>query len=437
VIGGLSKVRSLRVISRTSAMRLKDTPLEVRDIGRDYGVRYVVTGSVRRAGPKLRVAAEIVDSLLDAPVWAGRFDGSMDDPFDIQDSVAAGIVEALRVSLTPEEQRRMTARPIADPRAYECRRKAMAGIITFSREGLEQAEALLNEGLEIVGDNAHLFAVLGSVHWQYVNAGIDVSEDRLARARHWLDKALALDPDLVDALTTVAWMQGSRGEVVPALRNLDRALEADPNHSFALAFHAVLDWTSGRNDQLAEMVARSQAIDPWDLWGVFLKAVLCAYQGDVVGRDRYLRRGTEISPSPLIEYMVGHILAGDGEFADADPNDLGVVFCRAGVAAFDGRTDDVRALMAREDVGTLTSVDPQWGWYAGSTYALAGLADEGIAALETAVRQGFSNVMLIEGRDATLSSLRSHSRFPAVLQLARDTLAQANTLLAESRRATK
>ena len=439
VIGSLSKVRSLRVISRTSAMRLKGTANDVRSIGRDYSVRYVVTGSVRRSGTRVRAAAEIVDALLDAPVWAGKFDGSMDDPFGVQESVASGVVDALRDSLTPEEQRRIVARPISDPRAYECYRKAMAGIVTFGREELLRAETLLNEGLSLVGDNAHLFAGLGSLHWQYVNAGIDTSEERLAKAMHWLERALALDPELTDANVGMAWILGSRGQLIPAIQHLNRGLAADPNNSLALAFFGVLDWIAGRNNHMGEVVRRLQAIDPWELWGCVVAAAVSALDGDTEARDRYLRRAVEISPTPFVIYMKGHLLAQAGDlsgakaswtpFADAAADDLGVVFCHAGAAALDGRVDVVRNLLTREDVRKLIDLDPQWGWFASSTYALAGLRDEGITALEIAVRQGLSNVSLIESRDATLAALRDHPRFPAVLRRAKETLAEVERVV--------
>jgi serine/threonine-protein kinase len=434
VIGGLSKVRSMRVISRTSAMRLKGTSLDVRSIAREYSVRYVVTGSVRQAGGRVRAAAEIVDSVLDAPVWAGRFDGTIDDPFGLQESVATGVVEALHVSLTPEEQRRMVERPIADPRAYQCYRKAMADIVTFGREELLRAESLLNEGLAIVGDNAHLFAGLGSLHWQYVNAGIDVTDQRLDQALHWLDRALALDPEFADAHVVIAWIRGSRGRMVQAIEHLNRALAADPNHSFGLAFFGVVDWIAGRNEHLRATVRRQQAIDPWELWGVVIAALVSDLDGDIESRDRYLHRATEISPTPFVLFMQGYILASAGDrsaarecwrrFADATPDDLGVVFCHAGVAALDGRVDAVRGLLTREDVQALCEMDPQWASFQASIYAMAGLRDEGIAALDVAVRQGYSNVVLIESRDATLQALRDHPYFHEVLRRAREALAK-------------
>ena len=430
VIGDLSKVRSLRVISRTSAIRLKGSPLDVRSIGKEYDVRYVVTGSVRRSGNRVRVATEIADTLLDAPVWSGKFDGSTDDPFATQEQVAEGIVEALRVSLSPDERRRLGARPIADSRAYECHRKAMTEIVRFSLDGLQRAEALLNQGLAIVGDNAQLFAGMGSMHWQYVNAGFDVREERVQEAMQWLNRALALDPDLADALVGLGWMLASRGDFPGAVRHLNRALAVEPNHSLALASSAVIDWVSGRWDHMREVTTRLQSIDPWELWGVAMSGVLCAASSDREGRDRFFRRAYEIAETNLISGLHGIVCAQDGDSAEAKRiwsaapsaprGDLGAALCVGGVAALDGRGEDVRAVFAQSSIKSLIEHDAQWAWHVAEIHGLAQLSDEAIVFLEIATRQGFCNLWMLESRDATLASVRKHPRFAAITSRARE-----------------
>ena len=429
VIGDLSKVRSLRVISRTSAMRLKGSAQDVRAIARDYDVRYVVSGSVRSAGDRVRIATEIVDAMLDAPVWAGKFDGFTTDPFSIQELVARGVVEALRVSLSPEEQRVLADRPIGDPRAHECYRRAMAGIVDFSREGLGRAGALLEEGLAIVGDNAHLFAAMGSLHWQWVNAGFDVSEERVARARHWLDRAMELDPELADAHLGMAWIAGSRGQNPAALRHLDRALASEPNHALALAMYAVFDWVLGRPEHLRQTLQHLRSIDPWELWGVLLSAWECALRGDRAERERWCGLAFEISQTPVVSFLHGMLRAQDGEREAArDPwvrglrdseDDFFALLCRAGVAGLDGDQASVKKWLDRPVAQSLADHDAQWAWHIAEVSALAGLPDLAMGFLERAVRQGFSNTLMLESRDATLAAVRSHARFPELLEATR------------------
>ncbi len=442
VIGGLSKVRTLRVISRTSAMRLKDSTLDARAIGRDYDVRYVVTGSVRSSGPRVRVATEIADAWLDAPVWSGRFDGSLDDPFAMQDQVAEGIVAALRVSLSPDDQRRLTERPIADVRAYNCHRMAMAEIVKFTLDGLKRAESLLTEALALVGDNARLFAAMGSLHWQYVNAGFDVREERLVEAQRWLERALALEPELAETHAVLAWMGASRGDMAGAMAHLDRALASEPNHAMALAFAAIGDWLTGRRDHMRETVDRLQSVDPSDLWGIVIKGVDCTLSGDRAGRDHYFRLAADVSDAPIVLAVSGVVQAQDGDLVAAratwasvkaapSTSDMSVAICCAGTAALDGQADEVRAQLAPAPFQQLMQHDPQWAWHGASVYALAGLRDEALVTLELAVRQGFCNVWMLEERDATLASLRDDPRFAPLVATAREKAAAVEAALAK------
>ena len=429
VIGDLSKVRSLRVISRTSAMRLKGSAHDVRTIAREYDVRYVVSGSVRSVGDRVRVATEIVDAMLDVPVWAGKFDGSTTDPFSIQELVARGVVAALRVALSPEEQRALGARAIADPRAYECYRRAMAGIVDFTRDGLERSRVLLEEGLAIVGDNPQLFAAMGTLHWQWVNAGFDVSEERVALARHWLSRAMALEPELADAHVGMAWIAGSRGQNPAALRHLDRALASEPNHALALAMYAVFDWVLGRPQHLRQTLEHLRSIDPWELWGVLMSACECAHRGDREAREGWCVRAFEISQAPMVACFHGVLRAQDGEREAArepwqrgvrdSEDDFFALLCRAGVAALDGDEVSVKKFLDHPVARSLADHDAQWAWHIAEVTALAGLPEQAMGLLERAVQQGFSNTLMLESRDAMLAPVRAHPRFPALLESAK------------------
>ncbi len=119
IIADLSTVSALSVISRTSSMQLKGTNKNVRTIGRDLGVRYALEGSVRKAGQSLRITAQLVDALTDEQLWAEKYAGTMDDVFDLQERVSREIVRALDVTLTSDEEQRLTERSVEDARAFE------------------------------------------------------------------------------------------------------------------------------------------------------------------------------------------------------------------------------------------------------------------------------------------------------------------------------
>ncbi len=119
IITDLSMIKTLRVISRQSAMRLKGSDKNLRTIARELGARYVLTGSIRRAGSSLRITAQLVDATTDAQLWADKFHGALEDVFEIQERLSRQIVDALRLRLTPTEDRRLAQRPIGDLRAYQ------------------------------------------------------------------------------------------------------------------------------------------------------------------------------------------------------------------------------------------------------------------------------------------------------------------------------
>jgi adenylate cyclase len=120
VISDLSKIRSLRVVSRTSSMALKGVHRDLKAIGRELGVQYVVQGTVRRAGVRFRMTAQLIDAVTDDHLWSDKYDGTIEDVFAIEERLTRTIVAALKLQLSTDEDRRVSARPIADVHAYEC-----------------------------------------------------------------------------------------------------------------------------------------------------------------------------------------------------------------------------------------------------------------------------------------------------------------------------
>ena len=141
IIADLSKIRALRVISRTSAMTSRGRRRAAPRSRAELNVRHVLEGSVRRAGNSLRITAQLIDAATDAHLWAEKYSGTLDDVFDLQEQLSRRIVDALKGALTPEEDRRLAARPLADVRALDCYLRAMQQVRAFSESGLGHALA--------------------------------------------------------------------------------------------------------------------------------------------------------------------------------------------------------------------------------------------------------------------------------------------------------
>jgi hypothetical protein len=146
VIADLSKVRTLRVISRTSSMAFKRTTKDVRAIARELGVRYILEGTVRRAGSRLRISAQLIEANADDHIWADKYEGTIEDVFAMQERLARVIVGALQLRLTDEEDRRLAERPIRDVRVYECYLRARHEVWRWRKDAIDRAIQLLQAG---------------------------------------------------------------------------------------------------------------------------------------------------------------------------------------------------------------------------------------------------------------------------------------------------
>ena len=175
IIADLAGIRALTVISRTSAMQFKGTNKNVRSIGRELGAQYVLEGSVRKAGNRLRITAQLIDAHTDAHLWANKYDGSIDDVFDLQERVSREIVGALDVTLTAEEEDGLSDRPISDVRAFELYLKARQELHRYSTEGVAD---LLSRAVEIEGETPPLRALKAWAKVNQVRTGLNRDNGR-------------------------------------------------------------------------------------------------------------------------------------------------------------------------------------------------------------------------------------------------------------------
>src|SRR6516225_4330725 len=149
IITALSRIRWLFVIARNSTYTYKGQGIDVKQVGRELGVRYVLEGSVRKAGDRVRITAQLIDALSGAHLWADRFDGSLEDVFELQDKVALSIAGVIEPTLQAAEMRRSAARPTTDLSAYDLYLRALAVFYPITRERIVEALALLEQAIAI------------------------------------------------------------------------------------------------------------------------------------------------------------------------------------------------------------------------------------------------------------------------------------------------
>jgi len=425
IITHLSYLRSLRVISRTSAMVLKGTQKDVRTIGKELNVQYVLEGSVRKAGNELRITAQLIDAGTDAHIWAERYDGVLDDVFEIQETVSQSIVEALNLKLSSDEQKRLAERPIHEVRAYECYLRARIDIHKGTAESLESARRHLEAGLEILGENELLYEGLAELHLTNYEFGA-YDEETLQHAEEFGAKVFALRPDSASSYYLKGRIERFRGSPIGAAQRYKKALEIDPNHPGALYWLlAVYYCQAGRPSAGDTLVNRLLAIDPlsplvrfgvaWHHWmsGNFEEALATF--------DRALKLEPDFLWASLFR---AHVLMWQerrdetlevlAPIARRDPRDVFADWAILLECAIAG--DSAGAVEAlSEETKRFLWYDPESPALMAPVYALAGAKEEALTWLERAVERGWINYPLFAHQDPLLENIRGEPRYKELM----------------------
>jgi TolB-like protein len=430
VIADLSKVRALRVTSRTSSMVIKGTNKDVRTIARELAVRYIVEGSVRRAGGRLRITAQLIDASTDEHIWADKYDGSIEDVFAIQERLARVIVDALKLRLTADEDRRLAARPIGNLHAYECYLQARQEAFRWRKDAIDHAVQLLHNGLRISGDNAELYAALGRAYLQYREAGLDFGERPLQEAEAYARKVVALDPESAAGLQLRGSIAYSSGRIQEAVRDLKTALEIDANDRDTLGLLSNCYLISGKGSVARPLIDRLLAVDPLTPLTRCLPGWADVLDGHFAAAVEPYRQMFEMDPgNPMARlfyvWVLGVNRRGDEvraivegfppQVRDTVPARLALFLSHA----LAGNREAALALVTPdiEAVANATDVFPR---LLAQGYALAGAPDLAITWLATAVDRGFINYPFLTRHDPFLESLRSDQRFETLMERVRE-----------------
>ncbi len=306
LISDLSQIRSLRVISRNSAMRLKGTKKELKTISEELNVRYVLDGSVRKAGQNFRISVQLIDGITDANLWAEKYSGSLDDIFDIQESVSRSIAEALKIKLTAGEIEQIRERPIADARAYDLYLQAREKLMQGNPAALDRSIELLKQGLEIIGENELLYAALGYSYYFYFKWISKLDENYLRLANECLQKTFAVNPTSTHGFSLKGFLSYSEGNVAEAVRSLKQAVEIEPTNAEALLWLTI--YSQYFENNLAEALKYAdevRRIDPLLPVNTLVRGFVKIYSGDFGAEPlAWIERGFEMDTSaPLSNWL--------------------------------------------------------------------------------------------------------------------------------------
>jgi len=263
VIAQLSKIRALTVVSRTSVMPFKGRQQSLREIADRLKVATLLEGSVRRAGDRVRIVAQLIDAATDQHLWAETYDRQLTDIFAIQTEVALHIAEALEAELSPDERVRVGREPTTDMLAYQLYLQGRHSYIRFSDEGMREAITYFERAIERDGRYALAYAAIAKAYIELGETGLLSPDEAYPRAKAAAAQALALDGELADAHCTVGY-----GKMVyefdwtGAEAEYRRALELSPNNSDAYDLYGRLCASLERHEEAVAMYRRAQELDP-------------------------------------------------------------------------------------------------------------------------------------------------------------------------------
>ena len=228
----LTRVKGVRVAPRDEVAAYRERSVPARTLARELGVDYVLSGSVRRAGQRARISAQLVRASDGHALWAERFDRTLDDLFEVQAEVAKQIVAALQVALTPKEQALLEKVPTRSREAYELFLQARQLMESHHKEANTQAQQLLRSAIDMDPQFAQAIAALAECHARRVLAWWGSGDDAVM-ARELAERALAIEPDLVEAYFALAAAHRYAGDHERELPQLDRILTLDSDHQHA------------------------------------------------------------------------------------------------------------------------------------------------------------------------------------------------------------
>jgi len=415
IITQLSTVPTLKVISRTSAMRYKKSTKSLGQIARELGVAHVLEGSVRRDGDAIRITAQLIDAAADHHLWSHSYDRNAANVIGVQDEIAREVGRALEVELGGTKGA-LATRGARDPEAHELYRRGRYFWNTRTKEGHERAIEYYGRAIARDSGYSDAYAGLADAYLTaYQSSVFSLSETEYYSRIKWAaERALALDDQSADAHTSVAvalwWQKNWPG----AERELRRAIELNPGDVTARHWYALLLGGMGRAKESVEQARRASELDPFSRPVSFNHALLCYAARDYDGAIEQLLKAREINPVwPPTYAILGLVYTQkgmhgaaveaaskavelDGGKSTAALADLAYVLARA------GRRAEAMQVLQR------AKVQPREGFNIARVYSALGEPDSAFAWLD---RSSWKWPHRALRADPALDPLRSDPRF--------------------------
>jgi serine/threonine protein kinase/Flp pilus assembly protein TadD len=388
IITELANIKNLKVFPRPALLPYRDKPVTAPQVGRELNASYVLAGSLRRSGNRLRITAQLVETRTGHALWAQRFDREMDDVFEVQDEIARSIAQTFRINLSPQEEQKIATKPTQNSVAYDY---YLRGRSYARRESLEFALQMYEQAIKLDPNfalaHAGIAYICGIIH--------EIREHNpkwVKRGDAACNKALQLDPNLAEALVARARISYSQRKHDQAIEFAKRAIALKPDCEGVYNVLGRVYFASGRFQEAAELTEKAIEANGDD-YNVFIPIVNALER---LGRTEELKRYRQMEMRALERQL------------ELVPEDVRARSLLAADYANMGRAED--AVRHLEMTVALRPNDSNVLYNAACTYAVLGKKTDALDLLRRALASGYSNFDWPR-QDPDLSSLHADPEF--------------------------
>jgi non-specific serine/threonine protein kinase len=427
VITDLSHIQDLLVISRNSAMTFKGTKKKTNEIASEVNVRYVLEGSVRKSGNNLRIIAQLIDAFTDTHFWAEKYSGTLDDVFDIQEKVSRSIADALKLKLSPEENKKIAEHKVDNIQVYECYLKARQDLWKYTEESLARAEQTLKNGLSFLGEHELLYSGLGWVYFNLYDSGIRYEKECLIKLKDCIDKIFKSNPGSAKGYHLSGLLKLKTENSHESYKDIKRALALNPSDPdiIFISFY-ILCVHLGRNSQAALLAKRILEVDPLTPINQGFIGWYNIVNGHFDNALISFRKWYDMEPDSLLPlWYISLAMVFSKNFEDAytfidnkcqqHPDSIFLKFSMLLKYSLQKKKEEFLKLLT-EDIKQIGWNDYHLPWFIAECYALLEEKEQSIKWLERAVEWGFINYPLLSEIDPLLENIRGEERFKKLME---------------------
>ena len=397
ILNLMVKLPQLRVASRTSSFMFKGKEVSIPTIAEELGVDTVLEGSVRRAGDRVRITAQLIDVTTDSHLWSETYDRELKDVFAIQDDIAHSITAALEMALTPKERRAIQSVASSNVKAYDFYLRGRSYMYTMTRPGFENAIRMYQQAIDLDANYALAYAGIADANSHMYRYDASGRKSVKEKAKEASEKAIALDPDSSEARASRGLAMFINEEYAEAEREFEKAIELNPNLFEAYYYFGLAHSSQGEFEKATDMYLQAMEINPAD----YQPQIFLAQAYASLGRKQDEMKARLDSVDVVQRYL------------EMNPHDSRALIVGAIQLRIVGEQEKGLELVERA-LGQ-DAKEPAVLYNAACFYAMQADIDRSLELLARAVELGWGNRAWLE-TDSDLDALRSDHRYVALLE---------------------